>query len=74
MKEMSGPCSLTAECVPLKWIQTPSRKNSQKKGEDHSKSNTSLCLGAAFIPTGSQRHTGFRSETALTAPPHFHGI
>lgn len=32
MKEMSGPCSLTAECVPLKWIQAPSRKKQPKKG------------------------------------------
>lgn len=56
--EMSGPCFLTAEC----------------EAEDHSKSNTSSCLGVAFIPTGSQRNVGFSSETALTAPLDFHGI
>lgn len=32
ISEMSGTGSLTSECVPLKWIQTASRKNSQKKG------------------------------------------
>lgn len=56
--EMSGPCFLTAEC----------------EAEVHSESNTSPCLGAAFIPTGSQRNVGFSSETALTAPLDFHGI
>lgn len=69
MWETSGPCFLTAECVHLEWIQTPSRKTKQKKAEDHSESNTSQRLGAAFIPPGSQRHDGFSSERALTRFP-----
>lgn len=67
----SGCCFLTAECVHFKWIQTPSRKKKtkQKRAEDHSKSNTSLCLGAAFIPTGSQRHA---QDVAVRQPSLLH--